>query len=629
MFRYKLPGTKTYFPCLIVLLFISMSTCTAKKSVFDIPKDSHSWSNPQKVKVQHLDLELDVNFETKILNGCARLELNNKAGTDTLILDTSLLHIERVTLGKNEQETTWRLGDEHEHKGAPLYIAIKKFTRQVNVYYKTTDAKAVQWLTPEQTAGKKHPFLFTQNQPVFARTWIPCQDSPGVRMTYTADIRVPKALMAIMSAENTTEKNADGLYHFKMPQAIPSYLIALAVGDIAFQAISDRAGVYAEPSVLPAAAAEFEDTEQMIVAAEKLYGPYRWDRYDIIVLPPSFPFGGMENPRLTFATPTIIAGDKSLVSLVAHELAHSWSGNLVTNSTWEDIWLNEGFTTYFENRIMEEIYGFEYKEMLAKLDYDNVLETIERMGQDNPRTALRQNLAGDDPDNAPSAIIYDKGHLFLRSMENLVGREKWDAFLKTYFDTFAFQPMSSEKFYTYCQENLIQGDENLAGKLQLQAWIYDPGLPDNHVIVESPALEKVQSQLEAFNQNKNAADLETDNWTTHHWRYFIKYLPQKLSREKLADLDKTFAFSKTQNSEVLFSWLMLAIQNRYYPSYLALEDFLSSVGRIKFIAPLYWSLAKTEDGKALARRIYKNARAGYHPLATSTIDNILGWENKG
>ncbi|KAA3618701.1 MAG: M1 family peptidase [Calditrichaeota bacterium] len=626
MFNLQSVNSKIFLTLIFTLLLFS---CAKNKELSDIPKDPHSWSNPQEVIVQHLALELNVDFNAKQLSGCARLEIRNHTGMDTLILDTSDLNIERITLGKQEKETPFRLGNPEKYKGSPLYIAIKKYTQQVNVYYSTNpQAGAVQWLAPGQTAGKKLPFLFTQNQPVFARTWIPCQDSPGVRMTYSAEITVPKKLMAVMSAANGTEKVENGVYHFEMPQPIPSYLIALAVGDISFQAISERAGVYAEPSVLAKAAAEFEDTEKMIIAAEKLYGPYSWDRYDIIVLPPSFPFGGMENPRLTFATPTILAGDKSLVSLVAHELAHSWSGNLVTNSTWSDIWLNEGFTTYFEHRIMEEIYGFEYKEMLAKLDYDNILQTIQQHGEDNPVTALRQNLAADDPDNTPTAIIYDKGHLFLRTMETLIGREEWDQFLTNYFNKFSFQSMDSEKFVAYFEDKLIKEDAELAEKLQLKKWVYEPGLPGNHFVVKSPALKQVKNEITAFNNGTAASDLKTQNWTSHHWRYFVKNLPAELSNKKLSDLESTFSFSKTGNSEVLFSWLMLAVKNRYYPSYLVLEEFLSGVGRVKFIAPLYWSLAQTEEGRAFASRVYKKARDGYHPLATSAIDPILKFESE-
>ncbi len=627
-FKFLNGRLKSVTKIIICFSFVALAGCRQQQQFFKIAKDPHSWSNPQDVMVQHLELELDVDFAAKQLSGVARLRINNKAGVDTLILDSKDLNIERITLGANERTTSFRLGKAEDFKGTPLFIAIKSLSRQVNIYYSTNPgAGALQWLAPTQTAGKKHPFLFTQNQPVFARTWIPCQDSPGVRMTYTADITVPKELMAVMSASNVQQKSADGRYHFEMPQAIPSYLIALAVGDISFKAISNRAGVYAEPSVLPAAAAEFEDTEKMIVAAEKLYGPYRWDRYDIIVLPPSFPFGGMENPRLTFATPTVLAGDKSLVSLVAHELAHSWSGNLVTNSTWNDIWVNEGFTTYFEHRIMEDLYGFDYKEMFAKLEYDNVLQTIERMGDTNPATALRQKLEGDDPDNTNSAIIYDKGHLFLRTMETLVGRKKWDEFLKQYFAEFAFQPMDSEKFIAYFNRHLIKGNAGLAAKLQLENWIYQPGLPGNHVVVEAPALQQVQDEIKAFAAGGSAKELATASWNSPQWRYFVKNLPQKLGAGQLADLDKTFKFSKTGNSEILFSWLMLSVKNRYYPSFLVLESFLKRVGRLKFIGPLYWNLAQTAEGKAFAKRVYKVARPGYHPLASGAIDRILKWEN--
>ena len=617
-------GQQIFARIAILIYLFTLTACQHKSGNSQIPKDSHSWSNPQDVIVQHLALDLKVDFATKKLTGVARLDINNKTGADTLILDSKDLKIDRITLGTKEQATGFRFGQSSEFMGTELRIGIKKLSRQVNIYYSTSPAAgAVQWLAPEQTAGKNHPFLFTQNQPVFARTWIPCQDSPGVRMTYSADISVPQGLMAVMSASNGQEISTDGSYHFEMPQAIPSYLIALAVGDIAFKAISDRAGVYAEPSVVGKAAAEFEDTEKMIAAAEKLYGPYRWERYDIIVLPPSFPFGGMENPRLTFATPTVLAGDKSLVSLVAHELAHSWSGNLVTNSTWNDIWINEGFTTYFEHRIMEDLYGFDYKEMFAKLGYDNVISTIEKMGADNKATALRQNLDNGDPDNTNSAIVYDKGHLFLRTMETLVGREKWDAFLKGYFEKFAFGSMDSEKFINYLNEHLIAGDKALAEKLQVKKWIYEPGLPDNHIAVQSPALEKVKSQIAAFAGGTAAKDLATADWNSPQWRYFVKNLPEKLTAAQLDDLEKNFQFSKTGNSEILFSWLMLSIKNRYYPSYIVLESFLKQVGRLKFIGPLYWNLAQTDEGKAIAKRIYKQARAGYHPLSSSAIDRIL------
>ena len=289
-----------------------------------------------------------------------------------------------------------------------------------------------------------------------------------------------------MSAENPTAVNAEAVYSFAMPHPVPSYLLALAVGELEFRPLggSPRAGVYAEPPVVEKAAAEFADTEKMIAAAEALYGPYRWGRYDLLVLPPSFPFGGMENPRLTFATPTIIAGDRSLVSLVAHELAHSWSGNLVTNATWNDFWLNEGFTTYFEMRIMEAVYGREHSEMLAALAHQDLADAVAEAGATSPDTHLRLNLAGRNPDEGVTSIPYDKGYFFLRLIEETVGREAWDAFLRGYFDTFAFQSMDTDGFLAYLREKLLAGRPGVEEKLQIAAWVDGPGIPANCPQVE-------------------------------------------------------------------------------------------------------------------------------------------------
>ncbi|HEY7161433.1 MAG TPA: M1 family aminopeptidase/hydrolase, partial [Acidobacteriota bacterium] len=390
--------------------------------------DVHSFAKPDEVVVKNLDLDLTVNFEKSELSGKASLQIENKTGATKLYLDTRDLNISKVTLDQSDKPAKFEMGEEIKYLGQSLEIEIEPTTKVVHIFYSTRpQAAAVQWLTPEQTSGKKKPFLFTQSESILARTWVPCQDSPGIRMTYSATIHVPADLMAVMSAENPTKKNSEGVYQFKMTNPIPSYLLALAVGDLDFRPIGKRTGVYAEPSVVEKAAWEFADMEKMVETAEKLYGPYRWGRYDVIVLPPSFPFGGMENPRLTFLTPTMIAGDRSNVSLIAHELAHSWSGNLVTNATWNDFWLNEGFTTYFEQRIMEALYGRDYSEMLALIEMKELQREIKDLGETSPDTHLFLNLAGRDPDEGSTQIPYDKGYLFLRTIEENVGREKWDA----------------------------------------------------------------------------------------------------------------------------------------------------------------------------------------------------------
>jgi len=454
---------------------------------------------------------------------------------------------------------------------------------------------------------------------------VPCQDSPGVRMTYEATIHAPRGLLALMSAENPAQKSADGVYRFKMPQRIPSYLLALAVGDLEFRPLGARSSIYALPAVAERAAWELADTPKMIDAAEKLYGPYKWGRYDILILPASYPYGGMENPRLTFATPTILAGDRSLVSLVAHELAHSWSGNLVTNATWDDFWLNEGFTVYFEGRIMEAVYGRPYFDMLAVLGRQALDDVLKELGPESPDTRLHLDIAGRDPDEVTSDIAYEKGALFLRMLEQAVGREKLDRFLRTYFDTFAFQSMDTARFAQYLKQQLLAGDEALAQKLQIDAWLYNPGLPSNAPQPRSEAFASVDQAVQGFTAGTPAAQLATAGWTTHHWLHFLHDLPEKLDAQRMADLDAAFHFSDSGNSEILSAWLLKVIDSRYEPAYPALERFLTTVGRRKYLKPLYTEMAKTPAGTEMALRIYEKARPGYHSVSQNTVDQILGW----
>src|SRR6187399_2059844 len=371
----------------------------------NMSKDMHTYAQPDAA-IKHLSLDLNVDFVTKQISGSATYDIEVKGSADSIYFDTRNLQIGKIYV--DDQDTPFHIGADQPWMGAPLSVPVKKDSKKVKIHYATTaGAEALQWLDPSQTAGKKYPYLFTQGQAILTRTWIPIQDSPGIRLTYDAKVSVPEELMAVMSASNPQTKTADGIYTFKMEQPIPAYLIALAVGDLQFEAIGKRTGVYSEPSVVHKAAVEFSDMEKMVEAAEALYGPYAWERYDVIVLPPSFPFGGMENPRLTFATPTILAGDKSLVALIAHELAHSWSGNLVTNATWRDFWLNEGFTTYLERRIIEDRYGTDRADMESVLGLAELREELrETPAKDQ---VLHIDLTGRDPDEAMNRIPYEKG----------------------------------------------------------------------------------------------------------------------------------------------------------------------------------------------------------------------------
>ncbi len=586
-------------------------------------RDIHSFARPEEAVVRHIALDLDVDFEKKQLSGSATLQIEVKGDASELVLDANGLTIERVTLD-DSSDGQFSLGSSKPFLGQPLTIRIKPEAKSVKIEYSTSpDAAAVQWLAPSQTAGGKHPFLFTQSQAILARTWVPCQDSPGVRITYDATIRVPKGLMAIMSAENPTEVSESGEYHFRMPQPIPSYLLALSVGDLAFRKYSDNSGVWAEKPMIDAAEYELVDTPKMIEAAEKLYGPYRWGQYDVLVLPPSFPFGGMENPRLTFATPTILAGDRSLVSLVAHELAHSWSGNLVTNATWNDFWLNEGFTVYFERRIMESVFGRDYSEMLALLGYQDLEATVAELPARD--THLFLDLEGRDPDEAATKLAYEKGYSLLRLLEETVGREAFDAFLRDYFDRYAFQSMTTQKWIEILRANLLSKFEGAEDRIGLEQWINAPGIPENAPVPQSDAFRKVEEQVRAFTSGAPASQLLTKHWSTHEWIHFLRKL-KIANYGQLIDLDEQFKFTRSGNSEILNEWLLIAIEHKYEPAYPALETFLLKQGRRKFLKPLYQKLAETPEGLERARKIYAKARPMYHAVSYRTVDQILKWE---
>ncbi len=584
-------------------------------------KDVHSYAQPNTTAVEHLDLELDVDFVEKVLFGKATWTLSENHG-ETVVFDTYDINIIAVTA--EGKALSFTLGDKDEILGQPLTINIPAKAKQITIQYNTNPgARALQWLDPEQTGGKKSPFLFTQSQAILARTWLPCQDSPGVRYTYNAEVSVPVGMLALMSASNPQEKSTDGKYHFDMEIPIPSYLMALSVGDISFKAVSDRTGVYAEQDMLEKSAWEFAEMEDMIVEAEALYGPYIWGRYDVLVLPPSFPFGGMENPRLTFATPTVVVGDRSQTSLIAHELAHSWSGNLVTNATWGDFWLNEGFTVYFEMRIMEAVYGRDYSEMTASISHQDMVKDLTAMMADEaPKTALKMKTDVENPDDGVSAVAYDKGYNFLRLCEETVGRERWDAWLKNYFTENKFTSMDTERFLEQLQGDLLTPDE--ASQIGLDIWIYGTGIPENSPVPQSPRFAVVDS-LRGLIEKGATPDFSavTDNWSTFEWVYFIRGIKNP-TPELLLTLDNAYQFSASPNAEIMAAWMQPTIRNNYTANDFKnhVDIFLVNIGRRKFLTPTYQAMIESNQ-KDWALTIYAKARPNYHAVSRETMDALL------
>jgi len=594
-------------------------------------RDEQTFAEPEKARVTHIDLDLELNFDDQMVAGSAQLDILADQGIDTVVLDNDGYDVASITDGEGKP-LEYQLGEEVEGKGAPLTITMGD-AREITIAYSAKEAAALQWLTPEQTADGEHPYLLSQGQAILNRTWIPTQDSPGIRQTWSARITAPEELTVVMSGlsddkPETVKEGPDGqkkrAFNFAMDKPVAPYLIAIAAGDIVFRELGPRSGVWSEPSMIEEAAAELSDTEEMIDAAEALYGEYRWGRYDMIVLPPAFPYGGMENPVMTFLTPTFIAGDKSNNGLIAHELAHSWSGNLVTNANWTDSWLNEGVTSYFENRIVEEIYGKKRADQEAALAYANIEETLAEVGADAPGTALHI-AANPDPLGSAvgGAIIYDKGSFFLRTVESIVGRDRFDAWLQQWFDNHAFQPATSAMLLADMEANLV-ADEAEAEKLMLREWIYEPGLPANVAKPDPAAFAEVDTAAKAFTDERALDEAAWANWTSAERQRFLAKIPREMNSAELAALDEALKLSASTNNEELFLWLELAMQNRYEAAVPAVEQFLAEVGRRKFVAPLFEALMEQGSwGQGIAKRTYEKTRPSYHAVTRGTVDGLV------
>jgi leukotriene A-4 hydrolase/aminopeptidase len=584
--------------------------------------DPHSYTDTDQGRINHADLKWDVDFDRKRLTGEATLKLKSPAN-GPLDLDTRDLEIEKITDDRGNA-LKWTLGEKDAVLGARLRIDLNGLTKAVTVAYAASPtASALQWLEPSNTAGKKQPYFFSQCQPHHARSMVPIQDSPAVRFSYRAVVTVPKALTAVMSAAPGKEEPGAPAgrrtFSFDMPQPIPSYLIAIAVGSIAYQDLGPRTRVYAEPETLKAAAYEFQPINDMLATAEKLFGPYLWDRYDFIVMPPAFPYGGMENPRLTFLTPTLLAGDRSLVNVLGHELAHSWTGNLVTNASMDDFWLNEGFTVWAERRILEALEGEEALALSATLGLQHLLIDMAGFEKKPQFTCLKNDLKGIDPDEVYSLVPYEKGCLLIQLMERTVGRKKWDQFLGQYLERFKFTSITTDDFLKFLEEKL----PGLIEKTGAKKWIFEPGLPENAPRFDAKRLEELKKLAAGWTSGARPDPKDVGKWTVSESLVYLGELPTKLSKEDCKWLDRTFGLNVSRNAEILGKWCTMAATSEYEPAYPKIREFLGSMGRMKFLKPIFRALYEGEKTRALALEIYKGYADRYHPIARGGLEGIL------
>ncbi|MBB3226318.1 aminopeptidase N [Luteibacter sp. Sphag1AF] len=594
--------------------------------------DPHSYAQPAQVRVTHLDLDLKVDFAQRQLDGGATLKLDWKdPKAQSLVLDTrdlKIASVDAVGADGKTQPLKFALAPRDKELGSKLTIQAPQHPAQVRIVYTTVpEASGLQWLPPEQTADKKLPFMFSQSESIHARSWVPLQDSPAIRFTYNAHVTAPKDVRVVMSALNDAKHPLNGDFSFSQPHPIPSYLLAIAAGGIDVRETGPRSAVYAEPSVVAKAAHEFEDTEKLITTTEKLYGPYAWGRYDILVLPPSFPYGGMENPNMTFATPTVLVGDKSLVSLVSHELAHSWSGNLVTSAAWRDIWLNEGFTTYVQGRITEAVYGKTLADEEDLLSARALQKSIGQMSANSQK--LTPDPRGVGADDSLSAVAYDKGSWFLRTLEQRFGRETFDAYLRGYFAHFAFQSIDTDTMFAYLKANLLDKYPGKMSEAEARQWIWQPGIPKDAPLPQSARFDGIDKERADFLAGKLAADkLDAKTWNTQEWMFFLDRLPDVTPLDKIREIDAAWHLTGTPNAEIGMRWYVHAIAAGDKDVWNAAGEHMTRIGRLYLTTPVYRAFARTPEGLAFAEGIYAKARSGYHPMTQEAVERIFAKAKK-
>ena len=586
--------------------------------------DPHSYFDTDQPRAKHVRLRWQVDFRTQQLIGDATL-MFERPSSGQVDLDSKGLTIASVQT-RTGHNVPYALGDDEPILGQRLQLQLPADTSEVTIAYHTSpEALALQWLDPAQTAGKRHPFLFSQCQAIHARTILPIQDTPRARVTYDAEVTVPEPLTAVMSAGPCGQRPAatGRTFVFAMPQPIPPYLLALAVGHLAARELGARSRIWAEPETVDAAAYEFADVEAMIERAESLFGPYEWERYDMLVLPPSFPYGGMENPRMTFLTPTVLAGDRSLVDVVAHELAHSWTGNLVTNATMEHFWLNEGFTTWAERRILTALHGEDVGVLAWAIGQQALDASVARFGVDSPLTRLRLQLQGIDPDDAFSSIPYEKGARFVVVLERMVGRERFDQFMRDYMHRFRFQSITSEEFLQFLDAQL----PGTSGQVLAQQWLYETGMPPNAPVFTSEKLEELTALAQAWTAGKRPTAAQLQRWEPQEVLVFLQHLPRQLDHASLAWLEAQLRLTDRGNYEILVEWLTIAGGSDYEPVFGRIREVLTRVGRMKFLRPLFVALGKHARTQQLGREIYDAAKETYHSLSRRVIESTLAqWE---
>ena len=582
------------------------------------PQDLTTYSDLEQGRITHIDFRIRADFAARVLDIEAAYQMQESVH-GSLYLDTYKLNVKGARV--NGRALAWELDEEDEILGQRLHLKDMDGADKFTLTFSTSpESRALQWIDASQTAGGKHPFLFSQCQSIHARSIFPCQDTPSVRFTYSAEVEAPEGLRAVMAAEQVKASEGSGKFHFQMLQPIPSYLFAIGIANLVFREFGPRTGIYAEPEIIEAAAWEFAGNEAKMDEAEKLLGPYMWGRYDLLVLPPSFPYGGMENPRLTFLTPTSILGTRGQTSLITHELAHAWTGNLITNATWRDFWLNEGWTTYAESRITEVLEGKDSHDLHDAYNERGLIKFMtERLGMDSPHTCLKLPADEKDADSFTTTVAYYKGCFFLKECEYIVGRERFDAFIHRYMKRFRFQSLTTEGFLNFLKAELPEVFE----KVDVQKWVYEPGLPERRNKPQSHLYDEVGKVLSDYEEGKRPAREQVMNWRRYQILSFLQGLPKKTAVEDCMYFEDILELEKANDGAFFSLFYAVCIASGYEQAMPRIEKFMGAVGRMLYVLPILRAMTETDWSKGLARPLFEHIRGRHHQITVKAMEGLL------
>ena len=622
-------------------------------------EDISSYSNFDEIIQKEVFIDVSLDFDKKQMLGTMEVKYEILSSEiPNVILDLKgpeIVSVEYVIKNeKNEEKTmiplTYEIYSENVYKdslGTPLKISLDNVKKNIPDEYNklsksktlmlcikfitTENCTGIQFLTKEQTYTKKYPFMFTQCEAIQCRSLFPVQDSPSVKSIYKVKTSIPSPLTFLFGGikkesylDNKSNQNVT-IFEQKIP--IPSYLVAFVAGELEYGKISERCGVWTEVGLCKIACNEFKDAEKYVQIAEEYFNhPYEWEIYNLLVLPFSFPYGGMENPNLTFVTPALLAGDCSMSNVIGHEISHSWTGNLVTNKNWKNFWVNEGFTIFMERKLDSALLGEEMENLEAIVGNNELIADIKLLGLDSEYTKLSPDFGGNDPDDGFSTVPYEKGYQFLIFIEKLIGKDNFREVMQKYIKKYRYKSVDHTAFKEVLEgliNEKLKDPKKIIDEINWDKWLYEKGIPSYKNDFSSKLLKEAEKLAEDFLQEKEdkSSVLKVfKEWHTNVKLAFLNYLldnKNKIDEKIMKNLKNELNLAEEYNSEIKYMWYLLALDKKVEEEIPNIKKFLETHGRLKYVRPVYFAWIEKDYNQA--KEFFDKTKYLYHAFARRII----------